>query len=96
MSPVALVIIEKYKSKLCGEERVCVCVLFSFFLFLFFYKEIQMPVHYGENDVITRVFWKALLEISQYEGLKKLVWVLNEYTFGLKMLYAFRTSPSPI
>jgi len=33
---------------------VCVCVLFSFFFFL--NKEIQRPVHYGENDVITRVF----------------------------------------
>ena len=56
MSPVALVIIEEYKSKLCGEERVCVCVVFFLSFFLFFYKEIQRPVHYGENDVITRVF----------------------------------------
>lgn len=36
-------------------------------------KGIQKPVHYGENDMITRVFWQAQLEFTQHGGLEKLL-----------------------
>lgn len=74
MIPTALLIIEKYKSKLCGEKRVHLKK-----------KGIQRPVYYEENGTIARVFWTALLEITQHGGLKNLLWVLKEYTFTLKM-----------
>lgn len=50
MSPTALLIIEKYKSNLCGEERVYLKNKRKQ------NKGIQKPVHYGENDVNTRMF----------------------------------------
>lgn len=64
MSPTALLIIEKCKSNLCGGGEG---------IFKKQNKGIQKLVHYGENDVIARVFCTAQLEFTQHGGLEKLL-----------------------